>query len=71
MIMLFNEKLSESEIISKSIADKIKKKFKNKNLNLHEPLFLGDEYKFLKECIDTKFVSSIGGFVRKFERISN
>ena len=35
---------------------------------LHEPEFDGNELTYLKECIDTSFVSSVGKFVDKFER---
>ena len=34
---------------------------------LHEPLFIGNEVKYLQECIETNFVSSIGLFVDRFE----
>jgi perosamine synthetase len=34
---------------------------------LHEPRFVGNEKKYLNECIDSTFVSSIGKFVGKFE----
>ena len=34
---------------------------------LHEPVFGGNEKKYLEECIDTTFVSSVGKFVDKFE----
>ena len=36
---------------------------------LHEPLFVGNELKYIKECIDTTFVSSVGPFVDRFERM--
>jgi len=36
-------------------------------LPLHEPVFLGNEKKYLNECIDTTFVSSVGKFVDQFE----
>jgi len=36
---------------------------------LHEPLFIGNELKYLKECIETNFVSSVGPFVNRFERM--
>lgn len=35
---------------------------------LHEPEFDGNELTYLKECLDTSFVSSVGKFVDKFER---
>ena len=34
---------------------------------LHAPVFLGNEKKYLEECIDSTFVSSVGKFVDKFE----
>jgi len=34
---------------------------------LHEPRFVGNEKKYLNECIDSAFVSSVGQFVDKFE----
>ena len=34
---------------------------------LHEPRFHGNEKKYLNECIDSTFVSSVGKFVDKFE----
>ncbi len=35
---------------------------------LHEPHFAGNEKKYLCECIDTTYVSSVGPFVDRFER---
>lgn len=34
---------------------------------LHEPRFIGNEKKYVNECIDSTFVSSVGKFVDKFE----
>ena len=34
---------------------------------LHDPKFIGNEKKYLNECIDSTFVSSIGKFVDEFE----
>lgn len=34
---------------------------------LHAPIFIGNEKKYLNECIDTTFVSSVGKFVDRFE----
>lgn len=36
---------------------------------LHAPLFIGNEKKYLNECIDTTFVSSVGKFVDRFEEM--
>ena len=34
---------------------------------LHEPRFAGNEWNYLKECLDSTFVSSVGKFVDRFE----
>jgi len=36
-------------------------------LALHEPRFHGNEWSYLKECLDSTFVSSVGKFVDRFE----
>ena len=36
---------------------------------LYEPTFGGNEKKYLNECIDTTFVSSVGKFVTQFEEL--
>ena len=36
---------------------------------LHAPAFLGNEKKYLNECIDSTFVSSVGKFVDRFEKM--
>ena len=35
---------------------------------LHEPFFGGNEWAYVKECLDTGWVSSVGKFVDRFER---
>ena len=35
---------------------------------LHEPIFIGNEKKYLNECIDSSYVSSVGKFVNLFEQ---
>ncbi|MFA6075351.1 MAG: LegC family aminotransferase [Negativicutes bacterium] len=39
----------------------------NDRIGLHEPCFEGNEWKYVKECIDTRWVSSVGKFVDTFE----
>ena len=36
---------------------------------LHEPFFSGNEWAYVKECLDTGWVSSAGKFVGKFEKM--
>jgi len=35
---------------------------------LHVPVFIGNEKKYLNDCVDTTFVSSVGPYVEKFEK---
>ncbi len=35
---------------------------------LHEPEFSGNEWRYVKECLDTGWVSSVGSYVDRFER---
>lgn len=36
---------------------------------LHEPCFRGREWEYVKDCIDTGWVSSVGAYVDRFERL--
>ncbi|WP_026174286.1 LegC family aminotransferase [Effusibacillus pohliae] len=38
-------------------------------IGLHEPFFSGNEWNYVKECLDTGWVSSVGKFVDRFERL--
>lgn len=51
------------------IIDKIRSIYReNENhIPLHTPLFIGNEKKYLEECIDSTYVSSVGKFVDLFE----
>ena len=37
-------------------------------VQLHEPLFAGREWDYVKHCLDTGWVSSVGKFVDEFEK---
>ena len=51
-----------------SVVDFIRSIYKTDSfIPLHEPRFLGNEKKYLNECIDSTFVSSVGKFVDRFE----
>ena len=50
----------------------ITKLLKNKEKGHHNPLFIGNEKKYLNECISSSYVSYVGKFVNNFEtKISN
>jgi perosamine synthetase len=51
-----------------NVINFIQETYKTKSfIPLHEPRFAGNEKKYLNECIDSTFVSSVGKFVDEFE----
>lgn len=51
--------------------DFIKSLYPNKDpIPIHEPVFLGNEKKYLNDCIDSTFVSYVGKYVTQFEEIT-
>ena len=61
----------QSEIEDFQIVDQIIHAIKtvcgSNKIGLHEPLFIGNEWKYVKNCLDTNFVSSVGEYVNEFE----
>ena len=54
--------------LNTSVVDFIRSIYKTDSfIPLHEPRFIGNEKKYLNECIDSTFVSSVGKFVDIFE----
>ena len=52
----------------KNVINFIQEVYKSKDfIPLHAPKFIGNEKKYLNECIDSTFVSSVGKFVDEFE----
>lgn len=53
------------------VANFIREKYNTPQgfIPLHEPRFNGNEKKYVNECIDTTFVSSVGKFVPQFEEM--
>lgn len=43
---------------------------KRRPVGLHEPVFAGNEWRYLKECLDTGWVSTAGRFVERFEEMT-
>lgn len=55
----------------KDITDFIRHHYRaqdGETVMLHPPTFAGNEKKYLEECIDSTFVSSVGQFVDRFEK---
>ncbi len=52
-----------------NIVQFIKSQFSNQDfIPLHAPRFIGNEKKYLNDCIDSTFVSSVGAYVDLFEK---
>ena len=55
--------------ISTIIVESLKSSIGLSSQSLHEPSFQGNEWIYIKECLDSTFVSSVGKFVDKFENV--
>jgi len=54
----------------KPIIDFIRSLYPNRDsIPLHEPYFGGNEKKYVRDCIDSTFVSSVGKYVDRFEEM--
>ncbi|UPJ70887.1 LegC family aminotransferase [Bradyrhizobium sp. 187] len=62
---------TRSDFEPKTIVDAVRRAVGTPNgiLGLHEPVFAGNEIAYLEECIKSTFVSSVGPFVDRFERM--
>ena len=62
---------TSKELIAKRILEAVRQviPLQHGPVALHEPEFGGNEWHYLKECIDTGWVSSVGKFVDRFEKM--
>lgn len=54
-------------VLSEAVVTAIAAVAGTRPVSLHEPRFTGNEWAYLKECLDSTFVSSVGPFVDRFE----
>jgi len=59
--------LSTPFTLADQVIVALRKVIGQKSAVLHEPTFSGNEWLYLKECLDSTFVSSVGKFVDRFE----
>ena len=52
----------------KKITNFVKDLFQEEKVPLAVPVFIGNEKKYLDDCINTTFVSSVGAYVDRFEK---
>lgn len=58
--------MTNSSAIIDAVVERLTRLFPE-GAALHEPMFAGSEWAYVKECIDTGWVSSAGSFVDRFE----
>ena len=61
-------KLAKKQVVSDQIINAIQKVIGKNSAQLHEPQFEGNEWHYLKECLDSGFVSTVGQYVERFEQ---
>ena len=54
--------------LAQTITERICRVTGGAKVALHEPSFQGKEWAYVKDCIDTGWVSSVGSYVDRFER---
>jgi len=59
--------LAPDPTLAGNVVDAIRQVVGPGPVALHEPCFGGNEWAYLKECLDSTFVSSVGKFVDRFE----
>ena len=59
--------MSGGELLASQVTEAIRSVVGSGPKALHEPTFSGNELEYLKECLDSTFVSSVGKFVDRFE----
>lgn len=53
--------------LAQAVVAAIRSVVGRESVALHEPRFTGNEWLYVKECLDSTFVSSVGKFVDRFE----
>ena len=59
--------MNSRELLANQVIEAIRSVVGSGPKALHEPTFSGNEWDYLKECLDSTFVSSVGKFVDRFE----
>jgi aminotransferase in exopolysaccharide biosynthesis len=59
--------VTDNSALAGEIVDAVRRTIGSKAVALHEPRFGGNEWAYLKECLDSTYVSSVGKFVDRFE----
>jgi perosamine synthetase len=63
-----SDSVNAEQLIAREVVNAIGRAIGEVQAALHEPQFAGKEWEYLKECLDSTFVSSVGKFVDRFEK---
>ncbi len=58
---------NKTSTLALQVIDALKQVVGSGPVALHEPCLAGNEWKYVKECLDSSFVSSVGKFVDRYE----
>src|ERR1700722_4353273 len=59
--------MTDESALAGEIVDAVRRTVGSGPVALHEPRFAGNEWAYLKECLDSTYVSSVGKFADRFE----
>jgi len=59
--------MKQTNTLPYKILEALKTVHKMSPVALHEPIFRGNEWEYLKDCLDSTYVSSVGKYVDMFE----
>jgi len=59
--------MKKDDYLPRKILDVLKGVHGETPVSLHEPRFIGNEWEYLKDCLDSTYVSSVGKYVDTFE----
>jgi perosamine synthetase len=60
--------MTTSPSLAQAVTERVRTVVGAQRVALHEPCFLGNEWAYVKECLDTGWVSSVGSYVDRLER---
>jgi perosamine synthetase len=60
--------MSSASSLARAVTERVRAVVGAQRVALHEPSFQGNEWTYIKDCLDTGWVSSVGSYVDRFER---
>jgi perosamine synthetase len=67
---IIEQNINQVSIMFSHVFDFIRSVYGEGQIPLHAPVFSGNEKKYVLDCIDSTFVSSVGAYVNRFEQMT-